>query len=63
MKGFYANLYVDEVDESFEKLMLKSKVNGIVFHIDEALLTWLFYLSDSVGSVLELSLWIYCVVR
>lgn len=43
---FYANLYVDEIDEAFDDYVLKSKVNGVEIYVDEKQLSRLFEMNN-----------------
>lgn len=46
IQEFYANLFVDELDEAFDDFLLKSEVNGVEVNVDGKLLGRLFELSD-----------------
>lgn len=46
IREFYANLYVDDLDEDFDDCVAKSKLNAVDVYVDEELLLKLFDLSN-----------------
>lgn len=46
-REFYANMWLDEVDERFVDSVVKSRLNGVEVYVKEKLLNHIFHLSNT----------------